>query len=200
MKEEKIVYLRKFKLNDAENLLKEFKAPEIIKQMELEINVNELTINKEKRWLEKTIAEYNESKPRNINLAIIKELDVRIEIKDNCKERRLEELVGGIGMHTIDYNKNEAEICYWIGKTHQGKGYATDAIKLFCEKLFECFNFCKIKADVSENNIASQRALEKSGFCIDKGGCYYELKNPYMNNKIRFRGVELRLSERGMRG
>ena len=78
------------------------------------------------------------------------------------RPQKIEELVGGIGAHQMDYENKEAEICYWIGKHHQGNGYATDAIKIFCDKLFGSFK--KIRAEVFDHNIASRKVLEKAGF------------------------------------
>lgn len=206
--EKKIVYLRKFKLEDAENVLQEFKNSKIICDMELDIKPEELTIEKEQGWLKKTISEYSQANPNNINLAII----AGLEVKNSHRERKIEELVGGIGAHTIDYENGEAEICYWIGKQHQGKGYATDALKIFCEILFENFkHFKKIKAEVFDYNLGSKRVLEKSGFvysnkkinrCEGEKTIYdlcFEIINPFLNNNIKFMGFSRVNSVRNMR-
>lgn len=190
MKEIETIYLRPFRLEDAETLLRKFNDPEIISKMDLGIDPKELTLKKEREWIKKTIGEYAQPNRRNFNWAIIAELDVT----NSYKQKKIEELVGGVGTHNIDYENKEAEICYWIGKHHQRKGYATNAIKIFCDRLFG--EFKKIKAEVFDHNIASKKVLENAGFyCAEKRlnkekecyDLYYEMINPLLNSKFLFR-------------
>jgi len=190
MKEIQTVYLRKFRIEDAEILLKKFNDPEIISKMDLGIDSKELTLEKEIEWIKKTIEEYAQPNRKNFNWVIMTELNVT----NSYKQKKIEELVGGIGAHTIDYENREAEICYWIGKHHQGKGYATNAIKIFCNKLFGGFK--KINAEVFDHNIASRKVLEKAGFyCREErlnqntgeSDFFYEIKNPLLNKKFLFK-------------
>ena len=75
------------------------------------------------------------------------------------------ELIGGIGFHTkYGVDSHIDEIGYWIGKEFWGNGIMTKVVNKFCEFGFEKFNLERIEATVFENNIASCRVLEKSGF------------------------------------
>ncbi len=192
IKEIKTIYLRPFKLEDAEILLRKFNDPEIISKMDLGIDTKELTLEKEKEWIKKTMGEYAQPNRKNFNWAIMTELN----ITNSYKQKKIEELVGGIGAHDIDYEDREAEICYWIGKHHQGKGYATNAIKIFCDRLFG--EFKKIKAEIFDHNIASRKVLEKAGFyCAEKRlnektGMYdffYEMTNPFVDRRYLFKKI-----------
>ncbi|VVB82267.1 Acetyltransferase (GNAT) domain protein [uncultured archaeon] len=192
MREGKIIFLREFQLGDEGTLLRKFHDPEIFSKMDLELNGKEPTIDKEREWVIKTMNEYKQKTPDNLNLAII------VGLHDNI--RRIEELVGGVGAHKINYEKSEAEICYWVGKNHQGQGYATCAIKMFCNELFK--RVSKVRAEVFDNNIASQKVLENAGFCKvekrpnEKTGGYdffYERNNPLLNSKFLFRKMEVGL-------
>lgn len=59
---------------------------------------------------------------------------------------------------------NKAELGYRIGEEHQGKGYATSAVKLILEKSTNNHKLHRIEAGTSPDNIGSQIVLIKNGF------------------------------------
>jgi ribosomal-protein-alanine N-acetyltransferase len=63
-----------------------------------------------------------------------------------------------------DVYRINAEIGYWIGEPHWGKGYATEAIKLLVDYAFHELNLLRVYAYVFEYNTASMQVLEKVGF------------------------------------
>ena len=72
----------------------------------------------------------------------------------------------GIGMQA---NLRTASLGYRIGEIFCGKGYATLAVSLVCEKAKCELNIHQLKAMVSVQNVGSQRVLEKSGFMVIDG-------------------------------
>lgn len=66
-------------------------------------------------------------------------------------------LVGNIGKWMMG---EDPELMYWIGREHEGKGYATEALALFLEYYTPRPLFAHVVAD----NAASIRVLEKHGF------------------------------------
>ncbi len=76
-----------------------------------------------------------------------------------------DEFVGGIGAHpNKDIHRFTAEIGYWIGEPHWGKGYGTAALKAFTAYIFAHHPFVRLEAGVFPYAAASGRILEKSGF------------------------------------
>ena len=63
-----------------------------------------------------------------------------------------------------DVYRINAEIGYWVGEPHWGKGYATDAIKQLVRFAFDELHLLRLYACVFEHNKASMRVLEKAGF------------------------------------
>lgn len=61
-------------------------------------------------------------------------------------------------------NFNKADLGYRIGEEHQGKGYATSAIKLILGKAVNNHKLHRIEAGTSPENIGSQIVLIKNGF------------------------------------
>jgi len=72
----------------------------------------------------------------------------------------------GIGMQA---NHRTASLGYRIGQRFCGKGYATRAVSLLCEKAKYELNIHQLKAMVSVQNVGSQRVLEKSRFMVIDG-------------------------------
>ena len=66
--------------------------------------------------------------------------------------------------------KNErrwkANIGYWLGEPYWGNGIMSKVVASFCRYLFteEGFEFVRLGAGTTEDNIASRRVLEKNGF------------------------------------
>ena len=78
------------------------------------------------------------------------------------------EIVGGIGLIlNSDVYIHTAEMGYWIGEAHWGKGIATEAIRQMLEYTFYYFDIIRIYAEVFENNKASMKVLEKNGFYLE---------------------------------
>jgi ribosomal-protein-alanine N-acetyltransferase len=76
-----------------------------------------------------------------------------------------DEACGGIGIEPFtDESRITAEIGYWLGEEHWGKGIMTDALKLITSYAFECFVLIRIEAGVYDKNVASMKVLEKAGY------------------------------------
>ncbi|MFT4261639.1 MAG: GNAT family N-acetyltransferase [Candidatus Woesearchaeota archaeon] len=77
------------------------------------------------------------------------------------------EVAGMIGGKPKDKYDNRicATLGYWLGEPFWGKGYATRALKLYSDYLFDNFKeIHRLEASVFEYNPASGRVLEKVGF------------------------------------
>lgn len=70
-------------------------------------------------------------------------------------------------------------IGYSVDGQYQGKGYATQAVKLATDYGFKILRLHRIEAGVMPKNIASQRVLEKNGF-VREG---LARKNVHINGK-----------------
>lgn len=72
---------------------------------------------------------------------------------------------GGIGLRLReDVHRKSAEIGFWIGEEHWGRGIATEAVRAVTDHAFGSFDLCRIEARVYEWNAASMRVLEKAGY------------------------------------
>lgn len=75
------------------------------------------------------------------------------------------EAAGGIGIELhADVERVSAEIGYWLGEAHWGKGIVTEALTAIVPDLMERFDLTRLYALPFADNPASVRVLEKAGF------------------------------------
>lgn len=72
------------------------------------------------------------------------------------------DLVGAIGLR-VNAEHRHGELGYWMGKSSQGKGYATEAVSAMLEFGFFGLDLHRIYARHLSWNLASGRVLQKSG-------------------------------------
>jgi len=76
-----------------------------------------------------------------------------------------DETIGSTGIHAIDWVNARATTGIVIGeKSAWGKGYATETMALRTRYAFRELNLHKLTTEVNTANVASKRALEKSGY------------------------------------
>lgn len=76
--------------------------------------------------------------------------------------------VGSIGVFRgQNVHRLTAEMGYFIGQPHWGKGIVTKAIGDVCRYIFENTDIVRIYAEPYAHNAASCRALEKAGFTLE---------------------------------
>ncbi len=82
-----------------------------------------------------------------------------------------DELVGRVNLVDVIRGPfNKAELGYRVGKIHQGKGYATQAVELVLKMAIEVYDLHRIEAGTGKSNTGSQRVLQKNKFRYV--GCY----------------------------
>jgi [ribosomal protein S5]-alanine N-acetyltransferase len=79
-----------------------------------------------------------------------------------------EELIGGIGISLqSDVHRLSAELGYWLGEAHWGRGIITESIRRFTDFAFAQYRLMRIYAEPYADNLGSNRALEKAGFVCE---------------------------------
>ena len=78
------------------------------------------------------------------------------------------EAAGGIGVVLRgDVERVDAEVGYWLGESHWGRGVMSGAVEAFAPWALERFNLARLHALVFAFNRASARVLEKAGFALE---------------------------------
>ena len=84
---------------------------------------------------------------------------------------------------------NKAELGYRIGEKHQGKGYATNAVKLILDEAVNNHKLHRIEAGTSPDNIGSQIVLIKNGFQFAGRYNKFFYQNGKWHDSINFENV-----------
>lgn len=80
------------------------------------------------------------------------------------EDRQSGRIVGMIGLRNINGQDKNAEVGYWIGRSFQRRGYATEALRLTLGFAFKRLRLVRVYAVVHQQNTPSVKLLEKSGF------------------------------------
>jgi ribosomal-protein-alanine N-acetyltransferase len=76
-----------------------------------------------------------------------------------------DEIVGRIALSNVARGAwQNATVGYYVAVEHQGRGYATEALRLVLRFAFEEAGLHRVQAGVVPENRASARVLEKAGF------------------------------------
>ena len=79
------------------------------------------------------------------------------------------EACGGIGARPLEGERRiGAELGYWIGRRHWGRGLMTRIVGLFAPWAMDALLLERLQATVLDSNTASARVLEKNGF-VEEG-------------------------------
>jgi len=85
------------------------------------------------------------------------------------------EAAGAVGFIVgADVERYSAEIGYWLGEAHWGRGIMTEALTLVTEDAFMRLNLLRLFAVPFADNTASARVLEKAGYVREgvlRSGC-----------------------------
>lgn len=69
-----------------------------------------------------------------------------------------------IGLCGLDCCGREPELGYWLGASHWGQGFATEAARAMLDYAFEAMDHATVVASARVSNPASRHVLEKCGF------------------------------------
>lgn len=73
-------------------------------------------------------------------------------------------LLGGCGLHRIDWALRTFHIGYWVRARAQGLGYASEAVRLLAAMAFDRLDACRVALHIDPRNARSLRVTERCGF------------------------------------
>ncbi len=76
-------------------------------------------------------------------------------------------LVGGSGLHRIDWNIPKFEIGYWCRKRFQGQGYISESTEAIARFAFETLGAKRVEIRCDPKNVRSRRVPDRLGFKLE---------------------------------
>ena len=77
------------------------------------------------------------------------------------------ELVGGTGLHRIDWTVRKFEIGYWRKTGCEGRGFVTEAVRALARLAFDALEARRVEIRMDDNNARSWRVAERAGFTLE---------------------------------
>lgn len=77
------------------------------------------------------------------------------------------ELVGGSGMHRIDWEVPAVEIGYWVRTSLAGQGYISEAVNAITHFAFETVGAHRVEIRCDERNLRSAAVARRAGFDLE---------------------------------
>lgn len=76
-------------------------------------------------------------------------------------------IVGGCGLHGIDWTRRLFETGYWLHPDAVGHGYASEAVQLLVRLAFDELDASRVQVRIDPNNLPSLRLAERLGFVLE---------------------------------
>jgi ribosomal-protein-serine acetyltransferase len=73
-------------------------------------------------------------------------------------------IIGAIGIHNVNHDKNICSLGYWIDSDHRRKGFMTKAILGVINFIWNSVKLSKIFVEIKDDNIESKNLAVKLGF------------------------------------
>ncbi len=76
-------------------------------------------------------------------------------------------LVGGAGLHRIDWALRRFEIGYWRRTGFGGRGYVTEAVRAASRMAFDSLAARRVEIRMDDSNVPSWKVAERAGFTLE---------------------------------
>jgi RimJ/RimL family protein N-acetyltransferase len=77
------------------------------------------------------------------------------------------QLLGGSGLHDIEWRTPTGQIGYWLRDSAIGQGYAEEAVRLQLAFAFDGLGLLRVELSCDPNNLRSRRIPEAIGFTLE---------------------------------
>jgi len=101
-------------------------------------------------------------------------------------------LIGGSGLHRIDWDVPKFEIGYWATTAHAGNGYITEAVEAITAFAFDTLKAARVEIRCDEANTRSAAIPQRLGFVHEgtirndeRHHLTKELRNTMLFSKVR---------------
>lgn len=89
------------------------------------------------------------------------DLTLRIHLKGS------REVIGSTGLHHVNWPVRKCEIGYWVGRRHEGRGYASEAVRGLVRFASQRLGFRRLEVRCDARNERSRLVAERCGFQLE---------------------------------
>ncbi|MCW5661925.1 MAG: GNAT family N-acetyltransferase [Burkholderiaceae bacterium] len=93
--------------------------------------------------------------------------DLTLFMFERAIEGTLGCLIGGTGLHRMDWNVPRFEIGYWCRPSRQGQGLVTEAVRMVVRFAFHSLQARRVELRMASTNTRSRAVAERCGFTLE---------------------------------
>lgn len=112
-------------------------------------------------------AESAELVVRRMQADFISRRDLCFQIYARCADGSPGRLLGGTGLHRIDWAVRKFEIGYWIRPDAAGQGFVSEAVGLLAVLAFGPLDARRVEIRCDARNLKSRAVAERCGFVLE---------------------------------
>jgi RimJ/RimL family protein N-acetyltransferase len=112
-------------------------------------------------------AESSELVVRRMQADFIARRDLCFQIYARRADGSPGRLLGGTGLHRIDWAVRKFEIGYWIRPEAAGRGHVSEAVQLLTALAFDRLAACRVEIRSDTRNLKSRAVAERCGFALE---------------------------------
>jgi ribosomal-protein-serine acetyltransferase len=104
---------------------------------------------------------------RQMALRFAQRSDLTLFMFDRSADGACARLVGGTGLHRMDWNVPRFEIGYWCRPSVQGRGLVTEAVQALTRFAFDALRARRVELRMSSANTKSRAVAERCSFTLE---------------------------------
>ncbi|RQO57184.1 GNAT family N-acetyltransferase [Paucibacter sp. KBW04] len=108
--------------------------------------------------------EDSEAVMRRMQADFIARRELPFQIYSKAADGSCAEMLGGTGLHRIDWEVRKFEIGYWIRPSSVGQGFVSEAVRLLTDLAFKQLRARRVEIRMDDRNLASRAVAERCGF------------------------------------
>lgn len=112
-------------------------------------------------------AESSEAVVRSMHADFVTRRDLCFHVFLLAAEGRRGRLVGGTGLHRVDWTVRRFEIGYWLRPDVQGQGLASECVRLLSRMAFDTLQARRVEIRCDTRNTRSRAVAERCGFELE---------------------------------
>lgn len=93
--------------------------------------------------------------------------DLREDLAVGIFERQTGRVLGGSGLHRIDWRIRRFEVGYWLRQDAEGHGYVRETVQLLTHLAFDVLDARRVEIRMDVANQRSRRVPERLGFTLE---------------------------------
>lgn len=112
---------------------------------------------------EYTSQEFSENNVRRLHSLFLERSNIALALFD----RQTQRLIGGSGLHRIDWDIPSFEIGYWIRQDAEGQGYISEAVNAITRYAFDHLKARRVHIRCEAANVRSQAVAKRLGYDLE---------------------------------